>query len=223
MTQSPARTPLVLVCEDEYLIAEEIAACVRDQGCEVLGPFARGADAAAALLEAEPDFALLDLQLADGPCSAVAEALHGRGVPIVVISGFDRPFSPLAAFAHASWFAKPMDEPRMAAEVARLAARARDAAPRADARRFVLTLCTQEDDVVARETACCAVADIWRQAAALVARHPRAARLRISDANGELLLVVGARSAVALDAWGRERTTDDAAMRALQLLLAPPR
>ena len=80
----------VLVAEDEYMIAEEIATVLGDAGAEVLGPMPRVADALR-LLAAENriDGALLDVNLGGEAVWPVVDALLARGVPLVLASGYD--------------------------------------------------------------------------------------------------------------------------------------
>lgn len=79
----------ILVVEDEFLIAEDIAMTLGDLAFGVVGP-APTVGAALALIDREaPDLAVIDLNL-DGESSApVAEALRARGVPYILASGYD--------------------------------------------------------------------------------------------------------------------------------------
>jgi hypothetical protein len=58
-------------------------------GFDIAGPFATCADAENWLKTQQPDAAILDSQLKDGPCDAVATDLTRRGVPLVIFSGHD--------------------------------------------------------------------------------------------------------------------------------------
>jgi DNA-binding NtrC family response regulator len=100
----------VLVAEDCFLIAEDIAEMLRAHGCRVLGPFAR-LRPAQPVVEAEPlDGALLDLWLADGFCFPLAEILDARLVPFVFLSGYgDAEILP-AKFRSRPFIAKPFHE-----------------------------------------------------------------------------------------------------------------
>ena len=90
MTDRPLNRCRILVVEDEYLLADEIAMELEDQGAVVLGP-APSVVEALALLErvATPDGALLDFNLGGEPAAPVADALIGRGVPVVFTTGYD--------------------------------------------------------------------------------------------------------------------------------------
>jgi DNA-binding LytR/AlgR family response regulator len=80
----------ILVVEDDYLIAEHVCSILNEQGCEVLGPVPR-VDAGLALIErgAQPDCALLDINLNGELCFPLAQALAGNHVPIIFLTGYD--------------------------------------------------------------------------------------------------------------------------------------
>jgi DNA-binding response OmpR family regulator len=77
----------VLICEDEAMIAFDIAAAVEDANGMVVGPFATVADAMAELDGGMPDFAVLDVNLLDGDVTPVLTRLIAANVPIVVNTG----------------------------------------------------------------------------------------------------------------------------------------
>lgn len=78
----------ILVVEDEYLVAEDIASMLEDLGCEVVGPVPT-IEAAIALIRGEAlDCVLLDANL-DGKSSApIAAELAARSMPFVVVTGY---------------------------------------------------------------------------------------------------------------------------------------
>ena len=87
----------VLVAEDEYMIAEEIATVLGDAGAEVLGPVPRVADALRLLAaESRIDGALLDVNLGSEAVWPVVDALLARGVPVVLASGYNASAIPAA-------------------------------------------------------------------------------------------------------------------------------
>lgn len=82
---------LVLVAEDEALIAMDLEARLRRHGWRVLGPAATVA-AALRLLDGGgevPDVALLDVNLRGEMVTPVAERLRALGVPFVAASAYD--------------------------------------------------------------------------------------------------------------------------------------
>lgn len=80
----------VLVVEDEFLIALDIEDALAELGCEVAGPVASVTDALDLLEQAGCDLAVLDVRLGDGSTAPVAQILRRRGIPFVVLTGYDR-------------------------------------------------------------------------------------------------------------------------------------
>ncbi len=80
----------ILIVEDEYFAAEALTEAVRTGGGRVIGPVA-SVDDALALLDGgeEVDAAILDVNLAGNKVFPVAQALRGRAVPIVFVTGYD--------------------------------------------------------------------------------------------------------------------------------------
>jgi len=81
----------LLVVEDDYLIAVDLARDLARRGAEVVGPAGSVRDALA-LVEAEGDRldgAVLDINLRDQRVYPVADALAARGVPFVFLTGYD--------------------------------------------------------------------------------------------------------------------------------------
>jgi DNA-binding response OmpR family regulator len=89
--EPPSRGRLVLVVEDEALIALDLEARLGRHGWRVLGPAATVAQALRLLEDGEvlPDVALLDVNLRGEAATAVAERLRALGVPFVVTSAYD--------------------------------------------------------------------------------------------------------------------------------------
>ena len=76
----------VLVMEDNWLIADEIADVLRDAGVSVVGPIPDVAHGIALARTAEIDGAVLDIQLLDGHCFSTATILRLRNIPFVFLS-----------------------------------------------------------------------------------------------------------------------------------------
>ena len=86
----------VLVVEDEYFLADDLAHALRKLGAEVVGPVPTR-DKALALLEAEAlDAAVLDINLKGETVFPVADALSKAGVPFVFATGYDEAALPAA-------------------------------------------------------------------------------------------------------------------------------
>ena len=98
---------LILLCEDEPMIAIDLEEALRQEGATVLGPVTHREQAHDLLTLAIPHAALLDILLVDGDFTDVAEILASEGVPIKVISVLSRPDQLPPALANARWFTKP--------------------------------------------------------------------------------------------------------------------
>ncbi len=79
----------VLVVEDEYFIATDVARAITDAGADVVGPVPQ-LDQGLALADCEQlDAAVLDVHLEGGFSYAIAESLTRRGVPYLLLTGYD--------------------------------------------------------------------------------------------------------------------------------------
>lgn len=107
----------ILVIEDSYYLASDLARALRRAGAEVLGPYPTEAAALAALDTQRPTCALLDVNLGEGPSFAAATALAARDVPFLFVTGHDETVIP-AAFADAERFEKPVDPQKVVGRLA---------------------------------------------------------------------------------------------------------
>jgi DNA-binding response OmpR family regulator len=78
----------VLVVEDEFIIADEIAAIVEAAGHSVLGPVASIDDALAILAEERPGFAVIDANLRGQSSASLARRLDEMGVAFCICTGY---------------------------------------------------------------------------------------------------------------------------------------
>jgi DNA-binding response OmpR family regulator len=108
MTAPDAPRPLILLAEDEALIALELADSLEQEGFDVAGPFSTCAAAEACLRQVEPSGAILDNALKDGPCETLASDLRARGIPFLVYSGHGRADALPAVFDGVPWIVKPV-------------------------------------------------------------------------------------------------------------------
>jgi CheY-like chemotaxis protein len=115
----------VLVVEDEAIIALDLEFTLRELGCIVLPATASAAGALAILGTEQPDVALLDVNLADGPATPVAEALATAGVPFAVMTGHEAGQIKEAMLRTAPHLGKPYNLADLHAMLARLAAPSR--------------------------------------------------------------------------------------------------
>lgn len=98
----------LLIVEDEYTIAADLAQALQDIGAEVVGPAGSVQHALRILSEApEIDGAVLDISLHDERVYPVADVLRQRGIPFVFVTGYERWVIP-DAFADVPRCEKPV-------------------------------------------------------------------------------------------------------------------
>jgi two-component system, response regulator PdtaR len=98
----------VLICEDDPIIALDLAEAVTAAGHAVVGPYAHAQDVLALSDYAHLDLAILDLELADGDTGAsLASDLQKAGVRLIILSGHTNARSTLGAVPHI-YAAKPV-------------------------------------------------------------------------------------------------------------------
>ena len=108
MTKQVDGKPLVLLLEDEALIALNLQDELQDAGYEVAGPFTACAAALEWLQTVTPAMAILDAALTDGSCREIALELTRRGVPFLIYSGYKEDQHLPAEFHHVTWIEKPV-------------------------------------------------------------------------------------------------------------------
>lgn len=90
MNAVAAPSPLVLLVEDELLIATSLEIILETHGYRILGPVATVEDAMALLENDRPDMALLDYRLARTTTEPLLPLLAQQGIPVCVLSGYSR-------------------------------------------------------------------------------------------------------------------------------------
>jgi DNA-binding response OmpR family regulator len=108
----------ILVVEDEFLIALDIAAVLERAGLTVIGPASNVGDALEAIAREAVEGALLDAQLGGEPASSIADALITRGIPFAFVSGHGREHLP-AAYRNVPLVKKPFTGKELLAAVAK--------------------------------------------------------------------------------------------------------
>lgn len=106
----------VLVIEDDYYQAEDARQGLEGAGAEVMGPFNDAEAAAQAIAGKQPDCAVVDLNLGNGANFNTARNLLARGVPILLITGYDADAIP-EDLRSAPCLQKPVDPRRVVASV----------------------------------------------------------------------------------------------------------
>lgn len=89
MIDKPSAPPRILVVEDETALAMSLEMVLEMEGYSIVGPIAR-LDAALQAAEREQlDAALLDVNIIGGLVFPVADILERRGVPVLIVTGYD--------------------------------------------------------------------------------------------------------------------------------------
>ncbi|HZH50818.1 MAG TPA: response regulator [Microvirga sp.] len=96
----------ILLTEDEALIGFDLQDALVAAGYGIAGPAGSCAEALSWLKDNEPDVAILDVMLRDGPCTTIARELQRRGIPFLVYSG-DRQQEAAPELRNVRWLEKP--------------------------------------------------------------------------------------------------------------------
>lgn len=108
--EGPLSAMRILVVEDEYYLADDLATALRKEGAQVLGP-AGTIDEALLLTDTGVDCVVLDLNLRGDMAFPVADRLEEQGIPFLITTGYNDG-SLLERFKHVPRIEKPygMDE-----------------------------------------------------------------------------------------------------------------
>jgi DNA-binding response OmpR family regulator len=110
----------VLIVEDEFYLADDLASALDEMGAEVLGPFGRLEDACRQIEDAKPiDLAILDIDLVGERVFPAAELLRARGAPFLFATGYDADVIP-ARFSEVPRLEKPTAAADVIAHLERL-------------------------------------------------------------------------------------------------------
>lgn len=110
----------VLIVEDEYLIATSLAEELADEGALILGPAPSVQRALALIADAgHLDLAVLDVNLRGEDVYPVADVLSARGIPFVLVTGYDRHAIP-AQYRQGTVLEKPIEVDAVTAALRRL-------------------------------------------------------------------------------------------------------
>ena len=113
MTGGASAPKHVLIVEDEYLVAVDLAEALEKEGFRVIGPAADLASAAELAAHEEIiDAALLDVNLRGEFVWPVADILAQRAVPAILTTGYNASEIP-ASHAHLPRHQKPVSVPRL--------------------------------------------------------------------------------------------------------------
>jgi DNA-binding response OmpR family regulator len=105
----------VLIVEDEYYLADDLAAVLRGHGAEVVGPAAT-LEQAHAMAREQIDCAILDMNLRGNMAFPVADQLEAAGIPFLIASGYNSAALP-ERFSAVPRIEKPFNAAEIAAAI----------------------------------------------------------------------------------------------------------
>lgn len=79
----------VLIVEDEFYLADDLAQELRKQGAEVIGPVGTVDAASAVVDERRIDYAVLDMNLHGDMAFPIADRLREHRVPFLIATGYN--------------------------------------------------------------------------------------------------------------------------------------
>jgi DNA-binding response OmpR family regulator len=97
----------ILIVDDEWLIAEDLAYALRRAGHDVVACVPSVREALVIADREKIDFALLDVQLNNETSYAIADSLTGKGVPFAFLTGYAEGSLPLR-FSGVKMLQKPV-------------------------------------------------------------------------------------------------------------------
>ncbi len=102
----------VLVLEDSYYLAWDVARALKAAGADVIGPCPNEDAALAAIARDPPTCGILDINLGAGPSFEIAHELARRNIPFLFVTGHGDAVIP-REFADAPHVQKPVDPQRV--------------------------------------------------------------------------------------------------------------
>ena len=110
----------ILLADDHNLFRQGVRRILETQpGMQVVAEASSGLQAIDMAREHQPDVAIVDINLGQGPDFQVASQLSGRGVPFIFATGYDEKVIP-AEFRQALTLQKPFDPQHLIAAVTSL-------------------------------------------------------------------------------------------------------
>ncbi|MEA1013993.1 response regulator [Sphingosinicella sp. LY1275] len=80
----------ILVVEDEYYLADDLACAFERRGAEIAGPVATAAAADKLIAAGGIDYAVIDLNLRGSMAFTLGDRLREAGIPFLIASGYTR-------------------------------------------------------------------------------------------------------------------------------------
>ncbi|MCB8820222.1 response regulator [Microvirga rosea] len=106
--------PLCLIAEDQSLIGFALEISLDEAGFGVVTSFPDNQLALAWLNRNQPNIALLDFMLRDGPCLPIARKLKARDIPFMIYSAMPPPTKIPDVLKGVPWVQKPTQETAIA-------------------------------------------------------------------------------------------------------------
>lgn len=98
----------ILIVEDEFYLADDLASALKEAGAEVLGPAATLEEARAFVEDGGFDCAILDMNLRGDMAFPIADRLQEAGIPFLIATGYNSASLP-ERFAAVPRVEKPSD------------------------------------------------------------------------------------------------------------------
>ena len=121
-----SRALIILVVEDEYLLAMEVEELLNTAGWSVAGPAGTLASAVKLARTSAFDAAVLDVNLGGERVDEVAAILSGRGIPFLFMTGYGRDDIPAPYRDNAAHIAKPFRSAKLVDAVRDLLSKVRN-------------------------------------------------------------------------------------------------
>jgi len=115
----------VLVLEDEYFLANDLAEDLKAHGARVIGPFAELSEANDQVANGGFDVAVLDIDVRGEKAFSLADELVRRRIPFVFATGYSPEVLPVR-FRGARQLEKPVKLPELIEEIRQLCGRKGD-------------------------------------------------------------------------------------------------
>jgi DNA-binding response OmpR family regulator len=112
----------ILIVEDEYYLAEDLAHCLRQEGAQVIGPVGTLAEAADLVEREQFDCAILDMNLRGDMAYPVADRLREAEIPFLIATGYNSASLP-DRFTNVPRVEKPFNPAEVAAAIPLILAR----------------------------------------------------------------------------------------------------
>jgi len=107
----------VLIVEDEYFLAHDLAAVLKAHGAQVFGPIGELSEAIEAVDRDGFDVAILDINLRDHATYRLADELLRQHIPFLFATGYSAEVIP-ERFRHIRRWEKPYEVPGIIRDVA---------------------------------------------------------------------------------------------------------